>query len=201
MTRRDPPGGRAAVFLDRDGTLIADRGPLLDPGALELLPGVPAALRKLAAEGYARIVITNQSAIGRGWLDVAGLERIHAALRAQLTAEGADIEAIYFCPDAPAPAGAPERPADRRKPGAGMLIEAARDHGLDLARCWMVGDQARDTLAGRRAGCRGTLLLRTGQGPAFADRRDAFDEVVDDLPAAVEWILAADRAGHNGAKD
>ncbi len=194
MTERAPAGGRAAVFLDRDGTLIADRGPLLDPRHLELLPGVTAALRRLAAAGYPRILVTNQSAIGRGLLDPAGLERIHAALCAALAAEGAGLEAIYACPDAPpAPGAPPESPDGRRKPGAGMLVEAARDHGLDLARSWMIGDQTRDTLAGRRAGCRGSLLLRTGQGLAFVDRRTDYDHVFDDLAAAVDWILAADR--------
>ena len=184
---------RTAVFLDRDGTLIADRGPLLDPRALELLPGVPDALRRLAGAGYRLIVVTNQSAIGRGLLDLAGLERIHAALRAALAAEGTRIDDLYFCPDAPVAASAPESPTARRKPGAGMLFEAARDHALDLARCFMVGDQGRDTLAGKRAGCRASLLLRTGQGRSFIDRTSDYDVVCDDLQAAADWILAADR--------
>ncbi len=184
---------RAAVFLDRDGTLIADRGPLLDPQALELLPGVPDALGRLAGAGYRLIVVTNQSAIGRGLLDLAGLEQIHVALRAALAAEGVRIDDLYFCPDAPVEPPAPEGPTARRKPGAGMLFEAARDHALDLARCFMVGDQGRDTLAGKRAGCRASLLLRTGQGPAFVDRTSDYDVVCDDLQAAADWILAADR--------
>lgn len=193
MARAERSGGSAAVFLDRDGTLIADRGPLLDPRDLELLPGVTAALRRLAAAGYRRILVTNQSAIGRGLLDAAGLERIHAALLAALAAEGAGLEGLYACPDAPPPADRPEDPTARRKPGTGMLVEAARDHGLDLARCWMIGDQSRDTLAGKRAGCRGSLLLRTGQGRAFLDRTADYDHAFDDLAAAADWILAADR--------
>jgi D-glycero-D-manno-heptose 1,7-bisphosphate phosphatase len=74
-----------------------------------------------------------------------------------------------------------------------MLLEAAREHGLDLARCWMIGDQARDTLAGQRAGCRGSLLLRTGQGRDFLARTAEYDHACDDLAAAADWILAADR--------
>jgi D-glycero-D-manno-heptose 1,7-bisphosphate phosphatase len=184
---------RAAVFLDRDGTLIEDRGPLLDPAALYLLPGVAAALRRLAQAGYLRIVVTNQSAIGRGLLDRAGLDRVHAALRRALAAEGASFDALYFCPEAPPPGAPPESPGSRRKPGAGMLVEAAREHGLELSRCWMVGDQSRDTLAGKRAGCRGSLLLRTGQGSRFLDQTADYDRSCSDLGAAVDWILAADR--------
>ncbi len=183
----------AAVFLDRDGTLIADRGPLLSPAALELLPGVPDALRRLAGVGYRLIVVTNQSAVGRGLLDLAGLERIHTALRDALAAEGAAIDGLYFCPDAPGPLGEPESPTGRRKPGTGMLVEAARDHALDLGRCFMIGDQARDTRAGQRAGCRASILLRTGQGESFAGCTNDFDLVCDDLPAAADWILAAGR--------
>lgn len=186
-------GGGAAIFLDRDGTLIPDRGPLLEPAAVELLPGVPEALRRLAGAGYRLIVVTNQSAVGRGLLAVERLDQIHAALRAALAAEGAGIDALYFCPDAPDAQAAPESPAARRKPGAGMLLEAAREHGLELERCFMVGDQARDTLAGKRAGCRASILLRTGQGAAFTDQASDYDVLCDDLPAAADWILAADR--------
>ncbi len=184
---------RAAVFLDRDGTLIEDRGPLLDPAGVEVLAGVAAALRRLAQAGYLRIVVTNQSAIGRGLLDRAGLDRIHAALRQALAAEGASFDALYFCPDAPPRDGEPESPSGRRKPGVGMLVEAAREHGLELSRCWMVGDQGRDTLAGQRAGCRGSLLVRTGQGSRFLDQTADYDHAFSDLGAAVDWILDADR--------
>lgn len=186
---------RAAVFLDRDGTLIEDRGPLLDPAGVVVLDGVATALRRLAQAGYLRIVVTNQSVIGRGLLDGAGLDRIHAALRQALAAEGASYDALYFCPDAPQPGGEPESPSSRRKPGVGMLVEAALDHGLELSRCWMVGDQSRDTLAGKGAGCRGSLLLRTGQGRRFVDQTADYDHCCEDLGAAVDWILAADRAG------
>lgn len=183
----------AAIFLDRDGTLIPDRGPLLDPAAVELLPGVPEALRRLTGAGYRLIVVTNQSAVGRGLLAVERLDQIHAALRAALAAEGAGIDALYFCPDAPDARTGPESPVARRKPGAGMLLEAAREHGLELARCFMVGDQARDTLAGKRAGCRASILVRTGQGEAFTGHASDYDVLCDDLPAAADWILAVDR--------
>lgn len=183
---------RVAVFLDRDGTLIEDRGPLLDPADLVLLPGVGNALCRLARAGYLRIVVTNQSALGRGLLDLDGLDRIHAALGRALAAAGASVDALYFCPDLPPLAESSESALGRRKPGAGMLLDAAREHDLDLSHCWMVGDQSRDTLAGKRAGCRGNLLVRTGQGFRFLDRTADYDHCCDDLGAAVDWILNAD---------
>jgi D-glycero-D-manno-heptose 1,7-bisphosphate phosphatase len=193
MARAERTGGAAAVFLDRDGTLIAERGPLLDPRDLELLPGVAEALCRLSGAGYRLIVITNQSAVGRGLLDPAVLERIHVALHAALAAEGAVLDGLYCCPEAPPAGDAPESPTGRRKPGSGMLLEAARDHGLDLASCWMIGDQARDTLAGQRAGCRGSQRQRTGQGRDFLARTAEYDRACDDLSSAADWILAADR--------
>ena len=199
---QDRPGRarRMAVFLDRDGTLIEDLGsrPLLDPADLVLLPGVGDALCRLARAGYLRIVVTNQSAVGRGLLDQAGLDRIHAALGRALAAAGASLDALYFCPDVPPPAGSSESAVGWRKPGAGMLLDAAREHDLELSRCWMVGDQSRDTLAGKHAGCRGNLLLRTGQGNRFLYRTADYDRCCDDLGAAVDWIIESDLRREEG---
>ncbi len=192
-----PVPARPAVFLDRDGTLIEERGPLLDPADLVLLPGVARALRRLAEAGFVRVLVTNQSAIGRGLLDRPGLDRIHASLGAALAAQGASLDAIYFCPDLPPAVGVPTGALERRKPGAGMLLEAARDHGLALSRSFMVGDQIRDIRAGRRAGCRASLLVRTGQGERFVAQTVDYDACCADLDAAVDWILMA-RSGERG---
>jgi D-glycero-D-manno-heptose 1,7-bisphosphate phosphatase len=171
---------RPAVFLDRDGTLNIDRSYLTRPEQFELLPGVGAAIRRLREAGFACVVVTNQSAVGRGMMTEADLVRVHHELARLLHAEGASVDAIYHCPfhvDHP-----------ERKPAPGMLLRAAAELDIDLASSWMVGDSLRDVEAGQRAGCRGSILVRTGQ---------AFDEslvaagvhVVDDLTRAVELIL------------
>jgi D-glycero-D-manno-heptose 1,7-bisphosphate phosphatase len=169
---------RPAVFLDRDGTLIEDRGYLHDPNLVRILPGVADGLRRLRDAGFVCVVVTNQSGIGRGMFAESDYHRVHAEMLAQLAAAGASIDAAYFCPAAPAADGAQEHPD--RKPSPGMLLRAAAELDLDLARSWAVGDAPRDVEAGRRAGCRGILI---GADAAAAD------VVVADFAAAVERIL------------
>lgn len=180
----------AAVFLDRDGTLIAEAELVERPDQVVLLPGVAEAICALRSAGYRIIVVTNQSAIARGLLDVADLARVHEALRAQLLALGAVLDDVYFCPDAPDLAAEKTLPFALRKPGAGMLLLAAEEHDLELGGCWMIGDQLRDALAGRRAGCRGSLLVRTGRARLPEDALAAADGIFEDLSAAARFILA-----------
>lgn len=182
--------GRPAVFLDRDGTIIAERNYLTDPKDVEILPGAAEALRDLRAGGYVRIVVTNQSAVGRGMLTEERLHEVHEAMHHLLHEQGAAVDAVYFCADAPADDGTPEHEHARRKPGAGMLIAAAADLGLDLASSWMVGDQIGDLVAGNRAGCRGSILVRSGKAVGAEDdlRRIPHREA-HDLLAASRIIL------------
>jgi mannose-1-phosphate guanylyltransferase len=164
--RRLGSGRRPAVFLDRDGTLIEHVHYLSDPAAVRLLPGVPEALSRLRDAGYALVVVTNQSAIARGKLTVETLHEIHDAMNRQLAADDVGLDGIYYCPAAPANDG--DRTAidhPDRKPGPGMLHRAARELDLDLSRSWMIGDMISDALAGTNAGCRGSLLVRTGAEP------------------------------------
>ena len=166
-----------AVFLDRDDTLIEDPGYISDPGQVKLMPGVELAIRSLHEAGYQIIVVTNQSAIARGMLTEETLERIHAEVRRQLSAKGVHVDAIYFCPFHPE--GTVEQYAidsDLRKPRPGMLLKAAADLDLDLARSWMVGDSPRDIEAGLRAGCR-TIRIRT-KGPTPSTLGELKDEPV-----------------------
>lgn len=178
-----------AVFLDRDGTLIEDVPYLTDPHAVRLVQGAGEALRRLSAAGFRLVVVTNQSAVGRGLLTEDGLAEIHTVLRDRLAAAGVELDAIYSCPVAPRGDDplAVEHPD--RKPAPGMLLRAAREHGIDLARSWMVGDAVRDTIAGRSAGCRGTILIaREGEtGIPHA----SVDHVAGDLTGAVAVILRA----------
>lgn len=182
---------RPAVFLDRDGTLIEEAHYLSDPEGVRLLPGAAAAIKRLHAAGFAAVVVTNQSAIARGMLTEARLAEIHAELERQLRAEGATLDAILHCPVAPV--GSDRRVVEHsdRKPGPGMLLRAARELGLDLARSWMVGDLISDLLAGRNAGVRGTILVRTGYGAEVDATDPAVDLVAEDLMEAVELVLSA----------
>lgn len=188
--RPDPRAPRRCVFLDRDGTLIEQVHYLSDPRDVRLLPGAAASLHRLHEAGYACVVVTNQSQIGRGRLTEDRLREIHDEMNRQLAEHGAWVDAIYFCPDAPTADDRTTVECDDRKPGPGMLRRAARDMGLDLAASWMVGDMISDVLAGINAGCRGSILVRTGKGLSDDETRLAAEyHDVDDLPAAVELIL------------
>jgi D-glycero-D-manno-heptose 1,7-bisphosphate phosphatase len=179
---------RPAVFLDRDGTLIELVHHLTDPADVRLIPGAGAALRRVRDAGFATVVVTNQSVIGRGMLTEAGLAEVHATMHALLAAECAEVDAVYFSPTAPVSKDPTVVEDPFRKPGPGMLLQAAEDHALDLAASWMVGDTVSDMLAGRNAGCR-TVLVRTGYGDRYAHPMDAVDAVAADLAEAAGIIL------------
>jgi D-glycero-D-manno-heptose 1,7-bisphosphate phosphatase len=175
---------RPAVFLDRDGTLNAECGYVTRPDQLQLLPGVADALRRLGASGFVCVVVTNQSGVARGYLTEAELDAIHAELERQLAAQGATLDRIYCC------VAGPDSEHPERKPAPGMLLRAARELELDLTRSWMVGDSLRDIQAGRQAGCRGCILVRSGHDVAdVAALLQDSDQLVDDLTAAVSLIL------------
>jgi histidinol-phosphate phosphatase family protein len=153
---------RPAIFLDRDGTLIEHVHYLCDPALVQLLPGAAEALKRFRRAGFARVLVTNQSAIGRGMLTEERLDQIHTEMNRQLAAHGATIDAVYHCPDAPAGDDRTVVENPDRKPGPGMLLRAAVDLKLDLGNSWMVGDLISDVLAGQNAGCR-SILLESGQ--------------------------------------
>jgi D-glycero-D-manno-heptose 1,7-bisphosphate phosphatase len=188
-------GLRPAVFLDRDGTLIEEKSYLTRPEQVRVLPGVGLALARLRAAGFACVVVTNQSAIGRGMMTEADLQRVHEELLRQLRAVGAELDALYHCPFVPTSGDMRVIEHPERKPAPGMLLRAARELRLDLARSWMVGDQLSDYLAGRNAGCQGSLLVRTGH--PLAAEPDC--PLVDDLGCAVDIILAAQEASADSA--
>jgi D-glycero-D-manno-heptose 1,7-bisphosphate phosphatase len=193
---------RAAVFLDRDGVLIEDRGLLVAPAGIHVLPGVPAALRRLKAAGFFLAVVSNQAVVARGLITLSDLDALNARILGLLEAAGApSLDAAYFCPHHPE-AALPEYRVicDCRKPRPGSLLRAAREHGLDLAASFMVGDRMTDITAGMAAGCR-TVLVETGQHaappivtagtvPAKPQTACRPDHTCADLPAAAEWILS-----------
>jgi D-glycero-D-manno-heptose 1,7-bisphosphate phosphatase len=188
LARQRSRAARPAVFLDRDGTLVREVGYLSDPDDLELLPGVPQALRDLQAAGLALVVISNQSGVGRGLFPLTRVHQAMARLRTRLRGEGIELDGIYFCPHRP------EAGCACRKPGGLLLERAAEDLGLSLRASAMVGDKRLDVETGHRVGARG-LLVRTGYGRDEERKEgtalEAPDAVCDDLGAAAQWILAA----------
>jgi len=178
-----------AVFLDRDGTLIEHVHYLVDPKRVRLIPGVADALKRFRRAGFARVVVTNQSAIARGMLTEKGLHEIHAEMNRQLAAAGATLDAIYYCADAPVSDDRTMVEKADRKPGPGMLLRAAADLKLDLKASWMIGDLASDVLAGENAGCR-SILLESGQTtPEETKSLAGRFPTAKDLPCAAELIL------------
>lgn len=182
---------RPAVFLDRDGTLIEERGYLDRLDLLELFPWSVDAVRLLNRAGFATVVVTNQSAIARGIFDEAFLQSVHDAIDAHL-APHAQIDRYYFCPHLhDATVERYRQQCQCRKPGPGMIARACREMDLDPERSVMVGDRWLDVACGRAAGTR-TVLVRTGHGAheehAIRPGLEA-DAILNNLMEAVGWIL------------
>ncbi len=172
---------RRAVFLDKDGTLVEDVPYNVDPARIRLTAGAVEGLRALHAAGYRLVVISNQSGVARGYFPEAALAAVEGRLRELLHAAGVPLAGFYYCPHHPhgvVPAYAVA--CGCRKPAPGLIERAAREHGLDLARSWFVGDILDDVQAGRAAGCT-TVLLDNGH--------------------ETEWVLTPERRPHHTAAD
>jgi len=167
---------RRAVFLDRDGTLVEEVPYLHDPALVRLVPGAPAALRELAAAGFALVVVTNQAGVARGYYGEDAVERVHRRLGGLLAAGGVALDGIWYCPHHPDGAVAELATACRcRKPGPGMLEAAAAALSVDLGASYLIGNHASDVGAARAAGAT-PLFVTTGQAagqPAPAGVRSA----------------------------
>lgn len=181
---------RRAVFLDRDGTINVEKDYLYRLEDFVFIPGVPQAIKALKAAGYLVIVVTNQSGVARGYFGPAEVERVHAHIQTELAAVGTAIDAFYYCPHHPQQGvGSYRIDCDCRKGRPGMLLQAAREHAIDLSHSYMVGDKDADLEAGRAAGCTPILVL-TGHGAALASPlEDNGVMICADLPAAVAAIL------------
>jgi histidinol-phosphate phosphatase family protein len=150
----------AAVFLDRDGTIIRDAEYLADPRGIELLPGAAEGLARLAGAGFRLVVVTNQSGVARGLFPESAIDDVNRELARILALRGVEVAGWYHCPHLPeAPVAAYARECQCRKPAPGLILRAAGELSIDLARSYAVGDRPRDVEAGRRAGVRGTVLL------------------------------------------
>ncbi len=146
---------RPALFLDRDGTLIVDVGYPKDPEQVALVEGAADVLRELQ-QRYSLVVISNQSGIGRGMIDEREAAAVHARFLAEFERRGVHFSGCYYCPHVPG-AG-----CECRKPAPGLLVEAAAELVLDLARSIMIGDKPSDLEAGRAAGCAHVMQLGGG---------------------------------------
>ena len=176
-----PRPGKRGVFLDKDGTLIEDVPYNVDPARIRLMPGAAEGLRLLGGAGYRLVVVSNQSGVARGLFPEGALAAVERRLRELLAEAGVALAGFYYCPHYPhgtVPAYAVA--CDCRKPGPGMIVRAAREHGIALARSWLVGDILDDVEAGRRAGCR-TILVDNGH--------------------ETEWVLTPGREPHYKVAD
>jgi D-glycero-D-manno-heptose 1,7-bisphosphate phosphatase len=191
---RDTETFKPAVFLDRDGTISEEVGYVNHISRLRLFPWTAEAIRKLNQAGFTVIVVTNQSGVGQGYFPENLVHEVHARIQSELKAQGARIDAFYYCPHHPnARLAAYRTECQCRKPATGMLEQAARDFGLNLRASFMVGDSTRDVECGLRAGAR-TLMVMTGYGRGNIQyQRHALPRMpdwrVEDLREAVEAIL------------
>lgn len=179
MKKRKP-----AVFLDRDGTIINERGYLSDPQKMVFYPGAFAALRKLQKAGYRLVVVTNQSGVARGYLTLDALARINRVFKSIMSKRGVRVDGIYFCPHGP------DRGCVCRKPRAALARRAARDLNVDITRSFVVGDQWTDMRMSKNLGIPGVLVL-TGAGRSLRAKAGPFaKKITSNLSTAADWILA-----------
>src|SRR6184192_3647551 len=168
----------AAVFVDRDGTIMEDRDYCSDPNDVKIFPGAPEALRRLKSNGFKIITITNQSGIARGLFTLEQYRAVEAEVLRQLTSDL--LDATYFCPDRPG------QLSSFRKPAPGMILQAAREHQIDLSHSFLIGDKEIDVECGRNAGVR-TIRVQTGLDCDISG--STADWAAKDFPAAAQLIL------------
>ena len=163
-----------AIFLDRDGTINIYKGFLTKEEDFELIPGVTEAIKLINRSGYLAIIVSNQPIIARGDCTFEELQTIHDKMETLLGKEGAFVDAIYYCPHHTDKGFEGERPeykfdCDCRKPKPGLLLQAAKDWNIDLAKSYMIGDTDRDIEAGDNAGCKQSFLIQQNEPDALLD--------------------------------
>jgi D-glycero-D-manno-heptose 1,7-bisphosphate phosphatase len=178
---------RRAAFLDRDGTICEEMGYVNHVDRLQVFPFAAAAIRQLNDAAVPVIVVTNQSGVARDIFPESLVHQVHKKMIAELSAGGARVDAIYFCPHKT------EDACECRKPSPGLLERAAREHALDLAASWVVGDRYADLEMGHAAGSRGILVM-TGYGRGEYELHHSKwprqpDALAENLTEAVRRIL------------
>ncbi len=184
---------QVAVFLDRDGTINEEMGYINHIDRFVLLPGAAAAIRRINQSGLKAVVVTNQSGAARGYFPAELIDLVHQKMVDLLKEEGAFLDGIYTCTHAPA-AEEESGSCDCRKPGIGLMEQAAEELKLDLQRSYVVGDRFKDVEMAHKAKAKAILVL-TGYGKGeleFLGPRSKVQAhfVAEDLGEAVDWILA-----------
>lgn len=179
-----------AIFLDRDGTINEEVGYLDSISRLTLFPQTPTAIRMINASGMKSVVVTNQSGIARGYFTETFVQELHRHIQEILAPYDARLDAFYFCPHHPDGQGRYRKGCNCRKPEPGMLIAAATDLGIDLARSYLIGDTCKDMQAAHSAGVK-AVLVRTGYGRQAETEHSALTphHIADGILPAVAWIM------------
>ncbi len=187
---------RPAAFIDRDGVINKELAYVHRIEDFVLLPNAVTGLRTLAQAGYALVVVTNQAGVARGYYDESVVLKLHDHLRSLLLGSDVHLEAIFYCPHHPEGTVAGyKRECACRKPAPGMVLEAARTLGLDLAASVMIGDKRSDVDAGRAAGVALNLLVRSGHDLNATDQLHA-DAVCTDLLDAARFVVSHTKPHH-----
>jgi D-glycero-D-manno-heptose 1,7-bisphosphate phosphatase len=192
VTKKTPhnSGMKRAVFLDRDG-VINQKAPeglyITRWEDFRILPGVVEFVAQLNRAGLSAIVVTNQRCVAKGLMTIPELEDLHRRMSDSFAKSGATIDAVYYCPHEMQPT------CRCRKPAPGMLLDAASEHGIELAESWMIGDSDIDVEAGKNAGCKTILLLEknelSGERRGRTSDTNAPDIVAHSLPEVIRSIL------------
>jgi D-glycero-D-manno-heptose 1,7-bisphosphate phosphatase len=175
-----------AVFLDRDGTMIADVNYLCRPEQVDIFPATRTGLKKLSEAGFKLFIVSNQSGVGRGYFSMEDVDRVNEKLCKDLAKDGIRFEKIYIAPEKP------EAPSRGRKPSPAFLQDARDEFGVDLSQSFMIGDKLIDLECGWNAGVRKSLLVRTGYGAEVEEESPESISravVVSNLEQAADWIL------------
>ena len=183
------PGGRRAVFLDRDGVVNVEVHRLTRPDQLQLIEGAGEGIRLLNGAGIPVFLVTNQAVIARGLCTEDELRSTHGRLVELLERDGALLDGIYYCPHHPDGVVDEYRQVcSSRKPGTGMLDRAAQEHGIDLGRSVMIGDRTVDIETAVKAGC-ASILVSTGYGGSDELYPATPTWTAPDLPSAARIAL------------
>jgi len=171
---------KRAIFIDRDGTIIKDKGYITNVSFVELIPGAAQAINRFHSLGFIVVLVTNQSAVGRGYITEDELAKIHKTMKQLLFQEGSFLDAIYACPHHP------DERCGCRKPEPGLIRKACKDFDINIAKSYIVGDQKADVELGKKEGMSSILVL-TGHGKDTV-KETSPDYVVNNILEAEKLI-------------